>query len=379
MVLQADMAFTDEPMPYDQPVLRIQHVRHYYGHGEARKQVLFDNHLEISPGEIVIMTGPSGSGKTTLLTLIGGLRSVQEGSVVVFGRELRGLSQRALMEVRRGIGFIFQAHNLFESLTAYQNVKMALELNRSAPLAMHERITELLAALGLEQRMHYKPQSLSGGQRQRVAIARALANRPRLILADEPTAALDEKSGRDVVNLLKSLAREQRTTSLIVTHDNRILDVADRIVSMVDGRIKKNVLIKEAATVCEFLSSCAAFASLTPQTLADVAEKMSRMYYHSGAAILRQGEPGETFYLIRRGSADVVREDGEPGGRHIRTLKAGDFFGEMALLTGQPRSATVIAREPMELYTLSKADFQAALEASGSFQEQVYQVYFQRQ
>jgi putative ABC transport system ATP-binding protein len=379
MISQADMTFTDQPVPEDQPVLRIQQVQHYYGQGEARKQVLFDNQLEITPGEIVIMTGPSGSGKTTLLTLIGGLRSVQEGSVVVFGRELRGLSQRALMEVRRDIGFIFQAHNLFEALTAYQNVKMALELNRNDQATMHQRITELLIALGLEQRMRYKPDALSGGQRQRVAIARALANRPRLILADEPTAALDEKSGRDVVNLLKSLAREQRTTSMIVTHDNRILDVADRIVNMVDGRIKKNVLIKEAAMVCEFLSSCPAFASLTPQTLTDVAEKMSRVRFPSHAVILRQGEPGETFYLIRRGTADVVREDGEPGSQHIRTLKPGDFFGEMALLSGQPRSATVIAREPMELYALSKADFHAALEASGSFRDQVYQVYFQRQ
>jgi putative ABC transport system ATP-binding protein len=379
MVSEADRTFADEPVPEEQPVLRVQQVQHYYGQGEARKQVLFDNSLAVAPGEIVIMTGPSGSGKTTLLTLIGGLRSVQEGSVVVFGRELRGLSQRALMEVRRGIGFIFQAHNLFEALTAYQNVKMALELNRNGQAATHRRITELLTALGLEQRMHYKPDALSGGQRQRVAIARALANRPRLILADEPTAALDERSGRDVVNLLKALAREQRTTSLIVTHDNRILDVADRIVSMVDGRIKKNVLIKEAAMVCEFLSSCPAFASLTPQTLTDVAEKMSRIYYPPDAVILRQGEPGETFYLIRRGIAEVVREDGEPGGHHIRTMKPGDFFGEMALLTGQPRSATVIARAPMELYALSKADFHAALEASGSFREQVYRVYFQRQ
>jgi putative ABC transport system ATP-binding protein len=244
---------------------------------------------------------------------------------------------------------------------------------------MHERVTELLSALGLEQRTHYKPESLSGGQRQRVAIARALANRPRLILADEPTAALDEKSGRDVVNLLKNLAREQRTTSLIVTHDNRILDVADRVVNMVDGRIKKNVLIKEAATICEFLSSCPAFSSLTPQTLTDVAEKMTLVQYPAGAVIIRQGEPGEAFYLIRRGTADVVREAGALGGRLLRTLQQGDFFGEMALLSGAPRSATVVAREPMELYALSKADFHAALDASPSFREQVNNVYFQRQ
>lgn len=295
------------------------------------------------------------------------------------GRELYGLSGRALMEVRRGIGFIFQAHNLFEALTAYQNVQMALELTTNPRAVMRKRITELLTVLGLEQRMHYKPHSLSGGQRQRVAIARALANRPQLILADEPTAALDEKSGRDVVNLLRDLARQQQTTSLIVTHDNRILDVADRIVSMVDGRIKKNVLVKEAALVCEFLRVCPAFSSLTPENLTDVAEKMKRVRYPAGAVILRQGELGDTFYLLREGTADVVREEGESVRRLIATMKQGDFFGEIALLTGGPRSATVIAREPVELYALSKADFHAALQASASFREQVYHVYFQRQ
>ena len=175
-------SFGDPPEHEEAPVLCVRNVQHHYGQGEARKQVLFDNNLEVMPGEIVIMTGPSGSGKTTLLTLIGGLRTVQQGSVFVLGRELYGLSGRALIEVRRGIGFIFQAHNLFEALTAYQNVKMAVDLTASARAVMHARITELLAALGLEQRIHYKPDSLSGGQRQRVAIARALANRPRLIL-----------------------------------------------------------------------------------------------------------------------------------------------------------------------------------------------------
>jgi putative ABC transport system ATP-binding protein len=371
--------FSDQPEHEEAPVLCVQNVQHHYGQGEARKQVLFDNNLEVMPGEIVIMTGPSGSGKTTLLTLIGGLRTVQQGSVFVLGRELCGLSGRALIQVRRGIGFIFQAHNLFEALTAYQNVKMAVDLTASARAVMHARITELLAALGLEQRIHYKPDSLSGGQRQRVAIARALANRPRLILADEPTAALDEKSGRAVVNLLRALAHEQRTTSLIVTHDNRILDVADRIVSMVDGRIKKNVLVKEAAKVCEFLSACPAFSALTPQNLTDVAEKMTRVRYPAGAVILRQGDPGDTFYLIRQGSVEVVQEGGAQPRRLLRICQQGDFFGEMALLTGAPRSATVIAREPVELYALSKADFHAALEASPSFRDQVNNVYFQRQ
>ncbi|MGH7193751.1 MAG: ATP-binding cassette domain-containing protein, partial [Candidatus Saccharimonadales bacterium] len=203
-------------------------MNHSFGQGELRKQVLFDNHLELARGEIVIMTGPSGSGKTTLLTLIGALRSIQDGSIRVLGRELKGLSSRQLVEVRRDVGFIFQAHNLFESLTAFQNVSMAMELKTSDRRAIEQRVEELLSTLGLGQRVYYKPEALSGGQKQRVAIARALANEPKLILADEPTAALDRESGRDVVELLQKFAKEESCTVLMVTHDNRILDVADR-------------------------------------------------------------------------------------------------------------------------------------------------------
>jgi putative ABC transport system ATP-binding protein len=188
------------------PSLRVSHVNHFYGQKETAKQVLFDNNLVVRPGELVIMTGPSGSGKTTLLTLIGALRSVQDGSVHVLGRELNGMSRAELGAVRHGIGFVFQAHNLFDSLTAMQNVRMALELEDHTPAAMRQRATELLEVLGLGHRLHFKPRSLSGGQRQRVAIARALANRPKLILADEPTAALDKKSSHDVVALLQRLA-----------------------------------------------------------------------------------------------------------------------------------------------------------------------------
>src|SRR4051794_25225397 len=189
-------------------VINIRNLNHFFGEGETRAQVLFDNRLEVMPGEIVIMTGPSGSGKTTLLTLISGLRTVQDGSVKVLGRELNGLGPAGMIQLRRGIGFIFQAHNLFDSLTAYQNVKMALELQDYTSAETDARIRELLKHLGLEHRISHKPHQLSGGQRQRVAIARALAARPKLVLADEPTAALDEKSGRDVVTLLQRMANE---------------------------------------------------------------------------------------------------------------------------------------------------------------------------
>ncbi|TFI51692.1 ATP-binding cassette domain-containing protein [Mastigocladus laminosus UU774] len=219
-----------------EPVISIQHLNHYYGKGALKRQILFDINLEINSGEIVLMTGPSGSGKTTLLSLIGGLRSVQEGSLKFLGRELYRASQTKLVSIRRSIGYIFQAHNLLEFLTARQNVQMAVELNKN--ISQKEAIAKaenILRAVGLGQRINYYPDSLSGGQKQRIAIARALVNNPALVLADEPTAALDKQSGRDVVELMQRLAKEQGTSILLVTHDNRILDIADRIVEMEDG------------------------------------------------------------------------------------------------------------------------------------------------
>ncbi|BAZ46901.1 ABC transporter-like protein (plasmid) [Chondrocystis sp. NIES-4102] len=221
-----------------QPVVTIKHLNHYFGRGDLRKQILFDINLEIYCGEIVIMMGPSGSGKTTLLTLIGGLRSPQEGSLKVFDRELNRASIDRLVEIRRNIGYIFQSHNLLQFLTAWQNVQTALELHPDIPSEeLHARAEAMLKAVGLEHRANYYPENLSGGQKQKVAIARALVSHPKLVLADEPTAALDSKSGRDVVELMQRLAREQGCSILVVTHDNRILDIADRIVRMEDGRL----------------------------------------------------------------------------------------------------------------------------------------------
>lgn len=219
--------------------VQIRGLDYYFGRGDLRKQVLFDINLDLPRGQIVIMTGPSGSGKTTLLTLIGALRSAQRGSLQVLDRELVGLNNRQLVDVRRNIGFIFQAHNLFESLTAAQNVEMAVELQQQFRTKRSQAV-DILQQLGLEERVDYKPDALSGGQKQRVAIARALVNQPPLILADEPTAALDKKSGRDVVTLMQHLAKEQNRTILMVTHDNRILDVADRIINLIDGRLESD-------------------------------------------------------------------------------------------------------------------------------------------
>ena len=222
-----------------EPAIVVEHVNHSFGSGSLRKQILFDVSTEIRSGEIVILTGPSGSGKTTLLTLVGALRSAQEGSLRVLGQELRGASQQTLQGVRKQIGYIFQAHNLLPALSARQNVDMSLQLDSSrVDGAEGGRASAMLESVGLGERIDHYPEQLSGGQRQRVAIARALVSRPRIILADEPTASLDKQSGREVVELMQRLAREQSVTVLLVTHDARVLDIADRIISLEDGRIQ---------------------------------------------------------------------------------------------------------------------------------------------
>ncbi len=225
-------------LPISEPVISMHKLDHYFGQGQLQKQVLFDINLEIYAGEIVLMTGPSGSGKTTLLTLIGGLRSGQSGSLKILGQEMCNASADKLVKTRRKIGYIFQAHNLHRSLTALQNVQMGLEVHGNLSRSeMRDRSTKMLDLVGLEQRINYYPDDLSGGQKQRVAIARALVSQPQIVLADEPTAALDSKSGREVVNLMQKLAKEQGCTILLVTHDNRILDIADRIINMEDGKL----------------------------------------------------------------------------------------------------------------------------------------------
>lgn len=223
-------------------IVSIKNLDHFYGEGSLKKQVLFDINLELNAGEIVILTGPSGCGKTTLLTLIGGLREVQmsksSSSLKVIGEELGGASKNELVQTRCHIGYIFQGHNLLKCLTARQNVQMSLELHSHLQKEkIKNQAIAMLEAVGLGDRVNYYPNNLSGGQKQRVAIARALVSHPKLVLADEPTAALDSKSGRNVVEIMQHLAKEQKSSILLVTHDHRILDVADRIVEMEDGRL----------------------------------------------------------------------------------------------------------------------------------------------
>ncbi len=220
----------------------IHALSHWYGKGSTCRQVLQGVDLQISAGEVVLLTGPSGCGKTTLLTLIGALRKVQEGDVEVFGEQLLGAARGQRQRLRRRIGMIFQGHNLLRCLTAEQNVQMGADLLPNLGYrARRDQAREWLRSVGLEDELGKLPHDLSGGQKQRVAIARALAAKPQLLLADEPTAALDSGTGREVVELLKRLAREQSCSVLMVTHDPRILDVADRLVRMEDGRLYQTI------------------------------------------------------------------------------------------------------------------------------------------
>jgi putative ABC transport system ATP-binding protein len=323
------------------------------------------------------MTGPSGSGKTTLLTLIGTLRRVQEGQLHVLGKPLHTASDQELIRFRRRVGFIFQAHNLFGSLTALQNVVMSLELvapNKSRA-EREDQAREALEAVGLGGRIHYRPKNLSGGQKQRVAIARGLVHRPQLILADEPTAALDEQSGRNVVELLQKMAKQDSATIVIVTHDNRILDVADRIVNLVDGRIRSDVLVQESAVISQMLAQCEIFTGITPRTLASVADQMAAETFPAGHRVIQEGDLGDRFYLIREGRV-IVRQG--PENRVLAELGPSDFFGEMALLTGQPRNASVDTVEETVLYSLSKQNFQAAMDERASFESEIRSSLFDR-
>ena len=220
------------------PAVDLKELSHFYGTGTMRRQVLQGVNLSVAAGEVVLLTGPSGCGKTTLLTLVGALRSVQEGSVQVLGQELAGANRRERQRLRRSIGMIFQGHNLLRCLTAEQNVQMGSDLLPGLSYRVRrDQSREWLRAVGLGDELNKLPHDLSGGQKQRVAIARALAAHPRLLLADEPTAALDSQTGREVVELLRRLARDQGSAVLMVTHDPRILDIADRLVRMEDGRL----------------------------------------------------------------------------------------------------------------------------------------------
>lgn len=230
-----------------EPLIVASGLNHYYGSGALRRQILFGIDLTIEAGEIVIMTGPSGSGKTTLLTLMGALRSAQEGSLTVLGHQMRSATPASLLTVRRSIGYIFQAHNLIDSLTALENVEMSLDLLDLSGRERRARAVEAMNSVGLAERLHHHPNEMSGGQKQRVAIARALAPHPRLILADEPTASLDSETSRKLLDLFDTLHTKLGVTFLFSSHDPRMIERAARRIDLLDGKIVSDRIVREAA------------------------------------------------------------------------------------------------------------------------------------
>ena len=221
-----------------QPLIQLRNVTKSYGEGSAAVRAVDDVSLDVSAGEVLLMMGPSGSGKTTLLSIMGAILQATSGSVKILGTELVGLKESKLPDLRlSNIGFIFQGFNLFPALTAQENVEVALTLKGLSKSAARARAAELLEQVGLSDRRKHHPADMSGGQKQRVAIARALAGEPRIILADEPTAALDSDSGRTVMEILTTLARDRGRAVVIVTHDSRVLHYGTRMVHIADGRL----------------------------------------------------------------------------------------------------------------------------------------------
>lgn len=220
--------------------ISVRNLVKTYGAGETAVNALKGVGLDVDESELLLLLGASGSGKTTLISIIGGILSATSGSCKIRGTETVGLKQNKLPKIRlENIGFIFQGFNLFPALTAQENVEIALDLKNVRGSQAKKRSAELLERVGLGDKLESHPADLSGGQKQRVAIARALAGEPHIILADEPTAALDSVSGRLIMDLLQELAHEQNRAVVVVTHDNRIFDYADRIVHIEDGSISE--------------------------------------------------------------------------------------------------------------------------------------------
>lgn len=228
--------------PAGGPMVRIEDLHRSYGTGAAAVHALRGVSFEIPRGELVALKGRSGSGKTTLLNLVGGLDAPDSGRITVDGTDLSELGENGLLELRRDrIGFIFQSFGLIPILTAAENVGVPMRLRRTEPGEREDRVALLLSLVGLGDHAQQRPGELSGGQQQRVAIARALANRPALLIADEPTGQLDAETGLAVMELLRAVVRSEGVTVLVATHDAQLLGFADRVLELSDGHIVEQV------------------------------------------------------------------------------------------------------------------------------------------
>ena len=230
------------------PILEAKAITKTLGSGAAEVKALKGVNFDLIPGELTLLMGPSGSGKTTLLSILGCILTPSSGSLQIAGLSTEGLDAEGMANLRRQhVGFVFQAYNLVPTLTALENVMLALDLRGAARAAAPDLAADALAAVKLSHRENASPSKLSGGEKQRVAIARALAGSPSVILADEPTAALDAENGKAVMELLAEVAKDSRRGVLAVTHDHRTLEYADRIIRIEDGRIVGRARRRDAA------------------------------------------------------------------------------------------------------------------------------------
>ncbi|MFN6464243.1 MAG: ATP-binding cassette domain-containing protein [Nostoc sp. DedVER02] len=331
-------------------VIAIKRLNHYYREGKSQRQILFGIDLDIYPKEVVILTGASGSGKTTLLSLIGCMRSVQEGSLKVLDRELKGANEIQRMQIRRGIGYVFQHFNLLDFMTVQQNVMVSLELQDNfTPQEAKRQSSQILKAVGLGQHLNAYPRDLSGGQKQRVAIARALVHRPRLLLADEPTSALDRQTGQEVTELMTTLAKEQGSAVLIVTHDSRIFGASDRIVRMEDGKLDVDYEGQISVTL----------PTLTDKQLVKLIPRLKMLTFPPGEVVIRQGDVADRFYILLEGEIEIIQESSGSEPKLLKTLGPNNCFGEIGLLQRSKRTATVRAANnaAIKVIAIERSDF----------------------
>ncbi len=330
----------------------ISALRHTYKVGKVSVEVLHGIDLTITAGSNVFLTGYSGSGKTTLISLIGCLRSVQQGSLKLLGEELHNANEAKLLTMRRRIGYVFQHFNLLEFMTIRQNVQQSLRLQHNYSAKQTCYLSEqMLDKVGLGNRVNAYPAELSGGQKQRVAIARALVHKPQLVLADEPTAALDSVTGREIIEVFQKLVKEQNSAALIVTHNTRVLDSADEILHMEDGHL--GIAAREEVSL--------ALPTLKDDELEEIAKNSNLKIYSSGEIIIQQGDTATEFFILLKGVVEVVHTQQNGQENHIAYIRnRGDYFGEMGLLAeNSRRTATIraIGEENVETLVINRNAF----------------------
>ena len=333
-------------------------LTHTYTTGRVKTKVLHGIDLSIRSGSNVFLTGYSGSGKTTLISLIGCLRSVQSGSLQLLGQELKNARQAKLRKMRCRVGYVFQHFNLLDFMTIRQNVYQSLRLQTDySPRAAQRRTEEMLDLVGLGDRFKAYPSELSGGEKQRVAIARALVHRPNLVLADEPTAALDTVTGREIMELFQQLVKQQNSAAIIVTHNLRILDRADEILHMIDGRL--------GVGAAEQLSL--ALPTLTDDQQEQIAAAAELRSYQPQEVIIHEGDEAHEFFILVRGELEVLRRLPDGGEGQVTCLsKRGTYFGEIALQEKRCRTATVrvMGTVPADVLVISHEAFEQMMAGS---------------